>query len=69
MEHKKPLSELSRGALVFAALAVFTAVEYFIAIYEAPVIFLWVIAILKGALVLIYFMHISRLSGTEGGHK
>lgn len=67
METKKS-SELRRGVLVFLALAVLTAVEYIIGTNEAPTIFLWVIAILKGALVLVYFMHITRLSGNEGGH-
>ncbi len=67
METKKT-SELRRGLLVFLALAVLTAVEYIIGTNEAPIIFLWVIAILKAALVLVYFMHITRLSGSEGGH-
>ncbi|MRR29628.1 hypothetical protein EG834_04735 [bacterium] len=67
METKKT-SELRRGLLVFLALAVLTAVEYVIGTNEAPTIFLWVIAILKAALVLVYFMHITRLSGSEGGH-
>jgi len=68
METKKT-SELRRGVLVFLALAVLTAVEYIIGTNEAPTIFLWVIAILKGALVLVYFMHITRLSSSEGGHE
>ena len=68
METKKT-SELRRGVLVFLALAVLTAVEYIIGTNEAPTIFLWVIAILKGALVLVYFMHITRLTGSEGGHE
>ncbi|MFA5836890.1 MAG: cytochrome C oxidase subunit IV family protein [Bellilinea sp.] len=69
MDKKKPVSELRRGVMVFLALAVLTAVEYAIGTNEAPPIFLWVIAILKGALVLVYFMHITRLSGSEGGHE
>jgi cytochrome c oxidase subunit 4 len=67
METKKT-SELRRGLLVFLALAVLTAIEYIIGTNEAPTIFLWVIAILKASLVLVYFMHITRLSGSEGGH-
>ncbi len=69
MDKKKPVSELRRGVMVFLALAILTAVEYVIGTNEAPAIFLWVIAILKGALVLVYFMHITRLSGSEGGHE
>lgn len=66
MEKKKVISELQRGVFVFLALAVLTAIEYFLGTHEAPSIFLWIIAILKGALVLVYFMHITRLSGSEG---
>lgn len=66
MEKKKVISELQRGVIVFLALAVLTAIEYFLGTHEAPSIFLWIIAILKGALVLVYFMHITRLSGSEG---
>lgn len=66
MEKKKVISELQRGVFVFLAMAVLTAIEYFLGTHEAPSIFLWIIAILKGALVLVYFMHITRLSGSEG---
>lgn len=69
MEKKKTMNELQRGIAVFAGLAVLTALEYFIATHEAPAIFLWIFAILKAVLVIVYFMHISRLAGTEGGHQ
>lgn len=69
MNQKKPVSELLRGVYVFAALAVLTALEYWLGTSEAPAIFLWVIAILKAALVVIYFMHIGRLFSAEGGHE
>jgi len=68
MENKKPVSELRRGVMVFLALAVLTAIEYIIGTQELPSIFLWILAVLKGALVLVYFMHITRLSNSEGGH-
>ncbi len=68
MEMKNSLSELQRGVLVFLALAVLTAVEYLLGVREVPSIFLWVIALLKAALVLVYFMHISRISGSDGVH-
>lgn len=68
MEKKKTMNELQRGVAVFLALAILTALEFFIGTHEAPAIFLWIIAILKGALVVVYFMHISRLAGTEGEH-
>ena len=69
MEQKKPISELRRGVYVFAALAALTALEYWLGISQAAAIFLWVIAILKAALVVVYFMHISRLFGAQGDHQ
>lgn len=68
METKKSLSELRRGVYVFLALAVLTAVEYLLGTNEVAAIFLWIIAILKGTLVVVYFMHITRLSSSEGNH-
>lgn len=69
MEKKKTMNELQRGVVIFLALAVMTALEYFLGTSEVPSIFLWIIAILKGALVVVYFMHISRLAGSEGVNK
>ena len=66
MNSAKKSIELRRGVLVFASLAVLTAIEYFIGVNQVPPIFLWVIAILKAALVLVYFMHIGRLVAAEG---
>jgi caa(3)-type oxidase subunit IV len=66
MEQNKSVSELRRGVLVFTVLAVSTGIEYFLGTIQSPAIFLWVIAILKAALVLVYFMHFSRLFGREG---
>jgi len=68
MENKKPVSELRRGVMVFLALAILTAIEYIIGTRELPSIFLWILALFKGALVLVYFMHITRLSKSEGEH-
>ncbi len=62
------MDELRRGALVFLGLAVLTVVEYYLGTHEAPAIFLWVVALLKAGLVLIYFMHIGRVFRSEGEH-
>jgi caa(3)-type oxidase subunit IV len=67
MDQKKPISELRRGVYVFAVLAVLTALEYWLGTSQAQAIFLWAIAILKAALVAVYFMHIGRLFSAEGG--
>lgn len=69
MEKKRTLNELQRGLVVFLVLSVLTALEYFIGTREAPSIFLWIIAVIKGTLVIVYFMHISRLAGSEGGRE
>ncbi len=65
---KKGLA-LRRGAIVFVALAVLTAVEFILARMAVTSAILWILAIAKAALVINFFMHISRLSQPdEGGH-
>ena len=61
-------SELRLGVIVFVALAVLTAVEYYLGTHAAPTFILWLIALLKGGLVVWYFMHIKRAFNEEGGH-
>ena len=63
------MSPLARGLLIFTVLAALTAVEYFLAISSLPAVFLWTVAILKAALVLWFFMHISRLFEREEEHE
>jgi len=60
--------ELTRGVAVFLGLALLTALEYVLAVSEVPAVLLWLIALVKAGLVLWFFMHIFRLSGSEGGH-
>lgn len=60
---------LRRGVIVFLALAVLTAIEFVVARSGVPSAILWIIAILKAALVINFFMHLSRLfQPDEGGH-
>ena len=59
--------ELRRGVIVFIALAVLTGIEYLIGTQEAPRIFLWLIALMKGGLVMWFFMHLKRVF-SEGEH-
>jgi heme/copper-type cytochrome/quinol oxidase subunit 4 len=66
--NEQKMNELTRGVVVFLGLAVLTIVEYFMAISELPSVLLWIIALVKAGLVLWFFMHIYRLSGSEGGH-
>jgi len=64
-------SELKRGIIVFAALAVLTVIEYILGVTEggsALVVLLWLIALTKGGLVLWFFMHLARVFSQDGGH-
>ena len=65
---KSKSSELSRGVVVFLILAVLTAVEYIMGVNQVPYILLWLIALIKGGLVVWFFMHVFRVFGSEGGH-
>lgn len=61
---------LRRGVIVFIILGVLTVIEYFLGVFESPSILLWIIAIVKAALVLVYFMHLPRVfRSTVGGHE
>jgi cytochrome c oxidase subunit 4 len=70
MEHGNQTNRsggLRRGVIVLIALAVLTVIEYFVAVFELPVIVLILIALLKAAAVLWYFMHIAKVFG--GGEE
>jgi len=70
MEKHVSSSALKRGVVVFAVLAVLTAVEYYLGINEVPSILLWITALVKAGLVLWFFMHLPRVfSSEEGGHE
>ncbi|MBI4926741.1 MAG: cytochrome C oxidase subunit IV family protein [Anaerolineae bacterium] len=69
MENKSSnSSELRRGVIVFLALAVLTIIEYYLGTHATPAIFLWITALVKGGIVLWYFMHLKRAFSEEGGH-
>jgi cytochrome c oxidase subunit 4 len=63
------LNALTRGIVVFAILAVLTALEYILGISEVPAILLWIIGLVKAGLVVWYFMHLPRVFKSEGGHE
>ncbi len=53
---------MRRGLITFVALLVLTVVEYFVGIQpNASIVLLFVIALVKAALIIQVFMHISRL--------
>ncbi len=64
------LNALTRGGVVFAILAVLTAIEYFLAqLGLSATVFLVLIALTKAGLVLWYFMHLPRVFQSEGDHE
>jgi hypothetical protein len=71
MEEKQNASkqqELLQGIGVFAVLAILTFIEYFLGTSSAPTALLWIIALMKGGLVVWYFMHVIRVFRDEGDH-
>jgi hypothetical protein len=57
-----------RGLIVFVGLAVLTLVEFGIAVWTGSVIFLFLIALVKAALILQYYMHLGLAFGGEEAH-
>ena len=60
---------LSQGVLIFIYLAVLTALEFFIAVTFNSVPLLVVVALIKAALVLYYYMHIYQLNLESEGDE
>jgi cytochrome c oxidase subunit 3 len=61
-EHKP---NLLQGVNVFIVLAVLTAIEFFIAITNASLLLISIVAILKAALVMYYYMHVYKLADVD----
>ncbi len=49
------------GLITLLILAVLTAVEYFISVYTGSLILLMIMALIKAAIIVNNFMHITRL--------
>ncbi len=49
------------GLITLLILAVLTAVEYFVSVYTGSLILLLIIALVKAAIIVNNFMHITRL--------
>ena len=56
---------LLQGINIFIILAVLTAIEFFIAITNASLLLISIVAIIKAGLVLYFYMHIYRLSEVD----
>jgi len=55
-------SALRQGVVIFIYLAVLTALEFFVAVTFESVFFLVLVAVIKAALVVYYYMHIYKLN-------
>ena len=65
MEEKKK-AENRRNIIVFVVLAILTAVEFWLALnLDNPTVPLLIVALVKAALIVQYFMHIYRLRREE----
>jgi cytochrome c oxidase subunit 4 len=55
-----------RGAVVFIVLLLLTAVEFYVGVALNSIALLFIISLLKAALIVYFFMHIYRLWREEG---
>jgi cytochrome c oxidase subunit III len=65
MVHNNKSEALNQGLVIFIFLAVLTGLEYFIAIELGAIVLLIVVALVKAALVLYYYMHIYKLNSQD----
>jgi len=66
-ENHEKTSLLSQGVYIFVYLAILTALEYFVAVTFQSVAILIVVALVKAALVVYYYMHIYKLNAEGEG--
>src|SRR5512138_2080840 len=69
MQHTTKTDALRQGMIIFIFLAVLTGLEFFIAIAIGAVLLLVVVAVIKVALVMYYYMHISKLNQDAVGDR
>ena len=62
-------SALRQGVLIFIYLTVLTVLEYFVAVAIGATSILVVVAVIKAALVMYYFMHIYKLNAESDGDE
>jgi cytochrome c oxidase subunit IV len=65
-EHKSAAYEL--GGTVLLGLLILTAAEYAFGVRGFSVVALFIIVLVKGGMILNYYMHVSRLWSEEEGH-
>jgi cytochrome c oxidase subunit III len=59
---QEKFSMLSQGVFIFIYLAVLTGLEFFVAVTFNSVVLLVVVALIKAALVVYYYMHVHKLN-------
>src|SRR3990172_4226799 len=70
MSHSQDKSSaLRQGVLIFVYLTVLTALEYFVAVTFKAVSILVIVAMIKAALVMYYYMHIYKLNAENEGDE
>jgi cytochrome c oxidase subunit 3 len=62
-------SALGQGVIIFVYLAVLTVLEYFVAVTFNATSLLVVVAVIKAALVMYYYMHIYKLNESDGSEE
>ena len=65
-EEKNTAYELAGTVLL--GLGVLTAAEYAFGVSGVSIVALFIIALIKGGMILNYFMHVTRLWSDEEGH-
>ena len=60
--HDNHSGSLRQGLVVFIFLAFLTLVEYLIAITNQSLLLLSIVALIKGGLVMVYYMHVAKLA-------
>jgi heme/copper-type cytochrome/quinol oxidase subunit 4 len=65
-EQKSAAFEL--GGTVLLGLLVLTAAEYAFGVWGVSLVALFIVALIKGGMILNYFMHVTRLWSEEDGH-
>ena len=65
---EKKAAAFRQGLMVLVALAVLTALEYWVSVASGSPVFLFIIALGKAGLILNYFMHMASLWSEEERH-
>lgn len=59
--NEKKAAAYRLGVITLLILAVLTVVEFFVAVYMSSLVLLFIIALVKAAIIVQNFMHIARL--------